>query len=154
MMKTTIMILLFSCILFGCSCSPSGSEVKPSPSSEPTATITPVKEAKDVTGEQTPFGTPVVSLKMQEGKIIEITIDEITDQGSKKELKDSYKMSENAIAPWYKQVEALENYIVQNGIEKIELNEGKVVNEDLMSSVTISVENYIKTINKALNEAK
>lgn len=105
-------------------------------------------------GEETQFGTPVVSLKMSEGKITEISIDEITANGSKKELKEEYTMSEDAIAPWYKQVEALENYIVAHGVEKIEVNEGKVVNEDLVSSVTINVENYIKTINKALNEAK
>ena len=76
-MKTTVTVLLLSCVLFGCSCSPSGSEIKPTPSSSPEATMIPLKEAKDVAGEQTPFGTPLVSLKMQEGKITEISIDEI-----------------------------------------------------------------------------
>ena len=154
-MKQFLSLALAAVILTGCSCTPGGSSVKPSatpaPTEEPKETI---KEAKDVVGEETAFGTPIVSLKMSEGKIIEINIDEITENGSKKELKDEYKMSDSAIAPWAQQIQALEDYIVANGVEKIELKDGKAANEDLVSSVTINIENYIKTINKALNEAK
>lgn len=159
-MKIGLFFLAAVLILTGCSCTPNGSSVSsPSPSASPSAlpSSSPAaayKEAKDVVGEESSFGTPVVSLKMSEGKIVEIDIDEINDAGSKKEMGEEYKMSENAIAPWYKQIEALEKYIVENGVESIELNEGKAVNEDLVSSVTISIENYIKTINKAVNEAK
>lgn len=157
-MKRLMILCLMAITLTGCSCTPNGSEVTPSASPSPTMTPSAspmnVKEAKDVVGEEGKFGTPVVSLKMSEGKITEVMIDEITDNGSKKELKDEYKMSDTAIAPWYKQVEALEKYIVENGVEKIETKDGKVVNEDLKSSVTITVEEYIKTINMAVNEAK
>lgn len=145
-MKKLIVFVAFL-MMSGCSCTPQGSESASSASNS-------IKEAKDVVGEETQFGTPLVSLKLSEGKIVEIKIDEITDQGSKKELKEKYEISKSAVAPWYKQIESLENYILKNGIDKIELKEGKVVNEDLRSSVTIDVEGYIKTIQQALNQAK
>lgn len=131
----------------GCSWTSKGSESNSSPSNV-------VKEAKDIVGEETQFGTPLVSLKLSNGKIVEIKIDEITTQGSKKDLKEDYEISEDAVAPWYKQIESLENYILKNGVDTLELKEGKVVNEDLRSSVTINVEGYIKTIQGAINQAK
>lgn len=145
-MKKLILLMMFL-LMTGCSCTPQGSESNSSASNA-------LKEAKDVVGKETQFGTPLVSLKLSDGKIVELQIDEITPQGSKKELKEEYKISESAIAPWYKQIESLENYILKNGVESIELKEGKVVNEDLRSSVTIDVEGYIKTIHEAVNQAK
>ncbi len=152
------LLMLLSLMLVGCSCSMSGSEVTPTTSPTMSPTITPnanaTKEAIDVLGEETSFGTPIVDVVISEGKITDVYIDEIYENESKRDLKDDYKLSEDAVAPWYQQVETLEQYIVDNGIDAVELADGKVVNEDLMSSVTINVEGYIKTINKAINEAK
>lgn len=138
---------IMTSFITGCSWTSKGSESSSSPSNV-------VKEAKDIVGEETQFGTPLVSLKLSNGKIVEIKIDEITTQGSKKDLKEDYEISEDAVAPWYKQIESLENYILKNGVDTLELKEGKVVNEDLRSSVTINVEGYIKTIQEAINQAK
>ncbi len=156
-MKKTLLIGLLV-LLTGCS---TNNKPKPTPtptttpSETPTSTPTIVKEAKDVVGEETQFGTPIVSLKMVEGKITEVMIDEITSNGSKRELKDEYKLSDKAVAPWITQVDRLQAYIVEKGtVDEIELKDGKVTNEDLKTSVTINVEEYIKTINKAINEAK
>ncbi len=149
-MKRCIGMILFSLCLSGCSCTVGGSGTLEN-SAVPESSI---KEAKDVVGEQTAFGTPIVSLKLNEGKIVELNIDEIIEDGTKKELKDEYVMSESAVAPWWKQIETLEKYILDHGLESLELKDGKAVNEDLISSVTINIENYVKTINKALNEAK
>ncbi len=155
----SLCLLVFS--LAGCSCSMGGSTTEPTmtPSSTPTPTSNTsqsanTKEAIDVLGEESDFGTPIVSLKLEDGKIVDLNIDEIYENSSKKELGDEYKLSDSAVAPWHVQIQSLEDYIMANGVESVELSDGKVVNTDLMTSVTISVENYIKTVNKAIDEAK
>ena len=138
-------------LLSGCACS---TEQKP------TVTATPdseskMKEAVDVTGEEGAFGTPIVSVVMKDGKITEVSIDEITGESTKKQMKDSYQLPESAVASWSEQIKYLEDYIVKNGVDQIQTDQdGKAVNEDLLSGCTIQIENYLKTVRKAMNEAK
>ena len=92
-------------MLCGCACSKS-----PTPTPSPTpSTTSQVKKAVDVTGEETQFGTPIVSLTMKEGKITEISIDEITGESTKKKMKDAYQLPESAVAPWSDQIKTLED---------------------------------------------
>ena len=147
-------VLLCLLLLSGCACSAS---MKPSstPTPSPSASAETVKEAKDVTGEETSFGTPIVSLKMKEGKIIEISIDEITGETTKKSLGDEYKLSESAVDTWANQIKALEEYILSHDINEISTDtNGKALDADLLAGCTIQIENYLKTVRKAMNEAK
>lgn len=142
-------------LLCGCACtkqdqpSPTPSPI-PSPTSEPQ-----VKKAVDVTGEETQFGTPIVSLTMKDGKITEISIDEITGESTKKQMKDSYQLPESAVAPWIDQIAYLENYILKHDVQSIQTDaNGKAVDSDLLSGCTIQIDNYLKTVIEAMNQAK
>ncbi len=132
-------IFVFLLCLFGCTTS--DEEAK-------------VKEAQDVVGNEGAFGIPLVSVKIEAGEIIEVSIDEIVGETTKREMAEEYQLSDTAIAPWSDQVDALETYIEQNGLDAIELVDGKVVNADLVSSVTIQVDEYLKTIEKAITLAE
>ena len=139
-------------MLCGCACSKG-------PAPTPTLTPTPsaashVKKAVDITGEETQFGTPIVSLTMKEGKITEISIDEIMGETTKKQMKD-YQLPESAVAPWAEQIKTLEEYILNHDVNDIQTDEnGKAVDQDLLSGCTIQIEGYLKTVRKAMNEAK
>ena len=140
-------------MLCGCACSKNPTPT-PTPTPTPSAT-SQVKKAVDVTGEETQFGTPIVSLTMKEGKITEISIDEIMGESTKKQMKDAYQLPESAVAPWSQQIKTLEDYIVNHDINDIQTDEnGKAVDQDLLSGCTIQIENYLKTVRKAMNEAK
>lgn len=146
-----IIVLLSLMICTGCACSQTP---KPSPSPSPSASPS-VKEALDVTGEESQFGTPIVSLKMKDGKIIEISIDEITGETTKKAMKEDYKLPDTAVDTWANQVKVLEDAILNQGIDALQTDtDGRLMNADLKSGCTIQVENYLKTVRKAMNEAK
>ena len=84
-----------------------------------------------------------------------LSIDEITGDTTKKTLGDNYKMSEMAKASWSDQVKALEDYILTHGPDSIRVDQdGKAINEDLKSQCTINVANYIKTVQKAIEQAE
>ena len=105
------MICVFLC---GCSCAKTPTATPaPSPSSSSASSI---KKAVDVTGEESQFGTPIVTLTMKDGKITELSIDEIYGESTKKKMKDSYQLPESAVAPWSDQIQYLEKYILKNGI--------------------------------------
>lgn len=97
-------------------------------------------------------------------KIVKVSIDEYGAQsfdgsmsGSKKELGDSYNMKaySDIGKEWYEQIKALEDYIVLNGVDKIELDEnGKVINTDLKANCTIAVDQYLTLVNEAENNIK
>ena len=147
-------LIYFMCLLLcGCACSKTPSATpapSPTPSSEPS-----MKKAVDITGEETQFGIPIVSLSMKDGKITELSIDEIYGESTKKQMKDSYQLPESAVAPWTDQIAYLEDYIIKNDIQKIQTDDnGKAVDSDLLSGCTIQIESYLKTVRKAMNEAK
>lgn len=89
-------------------------------------------------------------------KVTAVSIDEVDEEGlSKKDLGDDYGMKKASTVEkeWYEQVEFLENYILENGVDSIKLNdEGKAENEDLKSGCTISIKNMVDAVKEA--EAK
>lgn len=91
-----------------------------------------------------------------DGKVTGVTIDVLDADGvSKKDLGDKYGMKKASTIEkeWYEQVEFLENYILENGVDSIKLNdEGKAENEDLKSGCTISISNMVEAVKEA--EAK
>lgn len=105
-----------------------------------------------------------VEVTVKDGKITKVNIDEYgaksfdgSMSGSKKELGDSYNMkSYSEIGKeWYEQIKALEDYVVANGIEKIELDEnGKVINTDLKTMCSIRVDEYLTLTKQAKENAK
>ena len=56
---------------------------------------------------------------------------------------------------WYEQVLTLENYIKENGVDAIKLNnEGKATNEDLVTGCTISISDMVDAVKEAQKNAK
>ena len=147
-------------VLAGCSWNKNNSQPAPSasPSPSPSAlpTIDPaITEASDIVGETTAFGTPIVSVQMKDGKISLVSIDEITEDTTKKALGDQYKLGEQAIAGWSEQIKALEDYIVAHGLDAVDVDEeGKAANEDLRTQCTITIQNYLQTVEKAVSQAE
>ena len=91
--------------------------------------------------------------KDAEGKVTGVAIDQTQEDGSsKKELKEEYGMKDASPIKkeWYEQIEFLENYIIENGVDSVKLNdEGYAENEDVKSGCTI----YLGDIMKAVDEA-
>jgi len=151
------LIFLALLLLCGCACSMNQT---PSSSPSPTPSSTPSvqsqeKRVEDITGEETQFGTPIVSLTMKDGKITEVSIDEITGDTTKKAMGDQYKMSDSAIDTWANQIAFLEKYLLEHDVNEIQTDEnGKAEDQDLLSGCTIQIENYLKTVRKAMNEAR
>ncbi len=149
------LVYLIIFLLCGCACSVNetpGSTPAPTPS----ASAQPQeKKADDVVGEETQFGTPIVSLTMKEGKIIEISIDEITGETTKKALGEEYKLSDSAVDSWANQIAFLESYLLEHDVNDIQTDEnGKALDQDLLSGCTIQIETILKTVRKAMNEAQ
>ena len=66
-----------------------------------------------------------------------------------------YKLGEQAIAGWSEQIKALEDYIVAHGLDAVEVDEeGKAANEDLRTQCTITIQNYLQTVKKAVGQAE
>lgn len=92
-------------------------------------------------------------------KITKISLDETyPDKNStKKALGAEYAMKEASPIKkeWNEQVQFLEEYIVKNGLDKVELDEaGKPKNEDVLTGCTISVKDMLDAANKAVENAK
>ena len=104
-----------------------------------------------------------VEVTVKNDEIIDVDIDEFgaksfdgTMSGSKKGLGDSYNMKaySDIGKEWYEQIEALEDYIVENGIDKIDLDEnGKIINTDLKMMCSISVDEYLTLTKQAKEKA-
>lgn len=101
---------------------------------------------------------------------VEVTVDgdKITDinfnetyngqKDTKKDLKEAYDMKKaSGIGKeWYEQVEALENYIKENGLDAVKLDEAGYpeAGSDLAASCTINLTNLIATAKDAVANAK
>lgn len=89
----------------------------------------------------------------KDGKITGVTLDEVTEDGdSKKDLGDDYGMkARSGIGKeWYEQIEFLENYIVENGVDAVKLDaDGYAENEDVRSGCTINIKSFMEAIDEA-----
>ncbi len=117
--------------------------------------------ATDTYGGQENIATATVTVD-ENGKITDVYLDTTytTEDGkatTKKTLKEDYGMYGSAygsnVGEWYQQVEALENYVVENqGLGNIILNdEGKT---DAVSGCTIKIDALYEALDQALESAK
>lgn len=101
-----------------------------------------------------------VEATVEGDKITAININETYNgqADTKKELKEKYNMK--AASPigkeWYEQIDFLEKYIVENGLDAVELGEdGKpVAGSDVAAGCTIYLKDIITTAQDAVKAAK
>lgn len=90
----------------------------------------------------------------------ELTTDMATEFVSKKELGDAYgmKKASGIGKEWYEQAKALEAYVIGKTLDQVKgiaLNEeGAATSTDLTSSVTVSIDDIVKAVEKAVNNAQ
>lgn len=93
------------------------------------------------------------SLTKEDGKLTGVSIDVVDEDGnSKKELGDDYNMKQASTIgkEWYEQVNYLENYILENGVDAVKLDsEGYAEEEDLKSGCTINLTDIMKAVDEA-----
>lgn len=105
----------------------------------------------------------VVEITLLNDKITKINIDEKnarsfdgTITGSKKELGDQYNMRPYSSIgkEWNEQIEVLETYIEENGIDAVMIDEeGYITNDDLKMECTIEVDDYLEVTYEAIKNA-
>lgn len=108
--------------------------------------------AKDKNGD---YATADITVKGDE--VVKITLDETKEGKSKKELKEEYNMK--GASPikkeWYEQVEFLENYIKENGLDAVKLDEaGYPTGDDVKAGCTINLTNLMNAAKSAKEAAK
>ena len=88
-----------------------------------------------------------------------VAVDKTAELKTKNELKEDYGMGK--ISPigkeWYEQAQALAEWMKGKTLDEIKamkLEEGKPAEEDLVSSVTIHVDDYLAVVEEAINNAK
>lgn len=106
----------------------------------------------------------VVEATVVDDKLIKIRIDETgaksfdgSMSGTKKELGDDYNMRSfsDIGKEWYEQINALELFIEEYGLEAVTVDsDGRATNDDLKTSCTISVEEYLDVAEDAVYNAK
>lgn len=137
MKKLAALVLLCGVVLAGCSSAKEGSA--------------------SVTGSNGDVTTATV--KVDGDKITSVSIDtkQKDSDKTKKELKEQYNMKKASPIKkeWYEQVLTLENYIKENSVDAIKLNnEGKATNEDLVTGCTISISDMVDAVKEAQKNAK
>ncbi|MCF0246443.1 MAG: hypothetical protein HUJ55_06430 [Ileibacterium sp.] len=97
-------------------------------------------------------------LTKEDGKLTGVSIDAVDAEGkSKKEAGDDYGMKKASAInkEWYQQIEFLENYILEHGVDAVKLNaEGQPEGEDVKSGCTINLKDIMEAVNEANNESK
>ena len=91
-------------------------------------------------------------IEVQGDSVVSISLDETKGGKSKKELGADYNMK--GASPikkeWNEQVKFLEDYIIKNGLEKVELDDkGYAANDDVKAGCTINLTNLMKAANDA-----
>ncbi len=99
---------------------------------------------------------PFVEIVIKDGRLYSVNCDdEFQDDGTKKAHSESGKYNMKAGGSqyqWHEEITLFEKYVVENGLEKINLNgEGKT---DTIAGCTIAVDQYVKLIKEALEKAK
>lgn len=87
-----------------------------------------------------------------------VTTDKTVEAKTKKDLGPDYGMARASgiQKEWFEQIAALEDWMVGKTVDEIKgmgLEEGKTTEEDLVSSVTITVTDYIAVVEQAWAEA-
>ncbi len=131
-----------------------------------TSTVTGEGTATNESNGETLKTTAKVTMdgdKFTNVEIDETYKDKDGNDTTKKALGADYGMKETSAsigqieggAEWFEQIEFLENYIKENGVDGIELNdEGKATNEDVLTGCTINIKPYIEAVKAAKDNAK
>jgi hypothetical protein len=100
----------------------------------------------------TDSGEVTAGVTKTDGKVTGITIDETSDGESKKDLGDDYgmKAASGIGKEWDEQIEFLENYLLENGIDSVKLDsDGYAESEDVLAGCTINLTNIMKAVDEA-----
>lgn len=101
------------------------------------------------------YATAEVTLKGD--SVSAIKLDEVKGGKSKTELGADYAMKDASKIKkeWNEQVKFLEDYIVKNGIDKVELTEkGTPKNDDVLAGCTINIKTMMDTATAAKDKAE
>lgn len=143
MMKLRLLtaLALGGTLLFGCS---SGSS-NDSKSSDGTVSNTAYVEVDD--------GEISATVTKKDGKVTAVEIDETTSDGeSKKAMGTDYGLkSKSAIGKeWDEQIQFLENYLVEHGVDSVKLNsDGYAEEEDVRAGCSINLKDIMKAVDDA-----
>ncbi len=122
-------------------------------SSSSTASSAAADETSNTAYVATDGGEISATVTKKDGKVTAIQIDQTTEDGSsKKELGADYGMkSASGIGKeWNEQIEYLENYMIENGIDSVKLNaDGYAENEDVKSGCTINLKEIMEAVDEA-----
>lgn len=114
-----------------------------------------IGEAKTEVDAKGDFASAKIT--MNGNKVKSISLDQTKEKKSKKELGASYNMkSQSKIGKeWDEQVTFLENYIVKNGLDKVQINkEGIPTGNDVLAGCTMDIKLLMEAANKAKENAK
>ncbi len=97
-----------------------------------------------------------VKVVVKDGKLYSVDCDaDYQDDGTKKANSESGKYNMKAGGAqyeWHEEIAFFEEYVVQNGLEQIQLDSyGKT---DTITGCTIAVDDYVELIKKALEKAQ
>ena len=122
------------------------------------ADVTIASVGFDADGKVASVYIDVAQTKVAFDENMVVTSDKTAEVKSKKDLGADYGMvkASGIGKEWFEQIAALEDWMVGKTVEEIKgmkMAEGKTTEEDLVSSVTISVGDYIAAVEQAWNEA-
>lgn len=122
------------------------------------ADVTIASVGFDADGKVASVYIDVAQTKVAFDENMAVTSDKTAEVKTKKDLGADYGMAKaSGIGKeWFEQIAALEDWMVGKTVEEIKgmkMAEGKTAEEDLISSVTISVGDYIAAVEQAWNEA-
>lgn len=98
-----------------------------------------------------------VKIQMVDDKLKKVEIDETANDSTKRKLGDEYKMKQASTIgkEWYEQVDYLQKYILENGVDSIKTDkQGKAENDDVLSGCTITIDEYLRLVKDAITNAK
>ncbi len=102
---------------------------------------------------ETDDGEISATVTKKDGKVTAVEIDETTSDGeSKKDLGTDYGLkSKSGIGKeWNEQIQFLENYLVEHGIDSVKLNsDGYAEEEDVKTGCTINLKQIMEAVDAA-----
>ncbi len=108
----------------------------------------------EVKGED---ATTTVSVTLEGDQITEITIDQSTEDSTKRTLGADYNMKQASSInkEWDEQMDFLQSYIIDHNTTKIEMNDaGKATDPEVLSGCTVSIKEILNAVDLAVENAK
>lgn len=102
---------------------------------------------------ETDGGEIKATVTKKDGKVTAVEIDETTSDGdSKKDMGTDYGLKDKSGIgkEWNEQIEFLENYLVEHGIDSVKLNsDGYAEEEDVKTGCTINLKQIMEAVDAA-----